>query len=349
MMTLAGISIVIGALVGAGATGLSMRVARRFGILDYPGKIKIHRDPTPRFGGLGIVLGTLAASLGVTAALGLRLTGVLAGGLIIAFTGAADDIWNLSPMQKLLGQLVGAILYAGLLFARLPLDGLPTIMSTLLAGGTILLVCFMTNSLNLLDGMDGLAAGTTGIIASFLLGLAVFEGSQSATSLLGALVGSCIGFLLFNLPPAKTFMGDVGSLFLGFIVAVAAADRVLASLSWSGTLGVVLILAVPIADTGFAIMRRLRSRKSVMTGDRYHLYDCVHRLTGLDTWRTLVLMWGLEVVLGAIGLTVYGSPPVLAVALSGLSLAGLLLLAIKVGALGGIVVRGPENRDALEG
>lgn len=209
MIALAGSLLAL--IIGAGATPASMTLARALGILDLPGKIKIHRDPTPRFGGFGIVLAVFLGYAVVARAIGLctkPVTGILVGGLVIAFIGAVDDVYGLRPLYKLLGQLASGIVFMAVSWPGC-VGGVSAgpLVVLLYASIGVLFIAFMSNGLNLLDGMDGLAAGTTAVMASFLAALAFVEGKQELTLILGTLLGACLGFLIYNAPPSENIHG----------------------------------------------------------------------------------------------------------------------------------------------
>jgi len=335
MISLAGL--LLGLIIAVGGTRASMALARALGILDFPGEIKIHGKPTPRFGGFGIALGTLVAYL-----VAARVTGLwrrwdiatLGGALVIGSIGAVDDIRGLRPLYKLLGQFVAGTAFVVMSWPGLEGETLPGLLAFPYVALGVLVIAFMSNALNLLDGMDGLAAGTTVVMASFLTILAFLEGKQELALTLGTLVGACLGFLIYNAPPAKTFMGDIGSLFLGYMMAIAGLQLCfMQPISVAKVLGVLLVLAVPIVDTCLAMLRRLRGHHDVFSGDRYHIYDCIHRKLGGDTWRTLGVMWGITLLGGAAGLLAFFADTSVAVLIAALVILGMLALASRVGSL----------------
>lgn len=335
MIALAGS--LLGLIIGAGGTRASIALARALSILDLPGEIKIHGKPTPRFGGFGIVLGTLVGHL-----VAARIDGLwgrwdiatLGGALVIALTGAIDDVRGLRPVYKLLGQFVAGTAFVVMSGPALDGETLPGLLAFSYVALGVVFIAFMSNALNLLDGMDGLAAGTTVVMASFLTILAFLEGKQELALTLGTLVGACLGFFIYNAPPAKTFMGDIGSLFLGYMMAIAGLQLCLVRpISVAKVLSVLLVLAVPIVDTCLAMLRRLRSHHDVFSGDRYHIYDCIHRKLGGDTWRTLGVMWGITLVGGAAGLLAFFAGTSVAVLIAAPVILGMVALASRVGSL----------------
>jgi UDP-GlcNAc:undecaprenyl-phosphate/decaprenyl-phosphate GlcNAc-1-phosphate transferase len=256
------------------ATRASMPLAHAWGVIDRPGALKIHPHPTPRMGGVGFV----SVVLVLGAALGLLHRYALAGLVAMAATGLADDRFDLRPRTKLAGQcLAGALLGLDLATA-----GAPPWLA--FAGAALAVV--LANSINLLDGMDGLAAGCSLIAALGLAFLARAAGLGWSEEALVA--GGLLGLLLWNYPQAKTFMGDAGSLAIGYLLAHS-----LARLGTAGT-GFLLAgagtLSIPVFDVALGILRRLREGRPVFSGDRDHFYDQLQRRTG-DVRRTLWISW----------------------------------------------------------
>ncbi len=307
---------VVALLASLVATPIVRALAYRFKIVDKPDDLlKPHARPIAYLGGVGIfvglTIGLLVFALSwpksseywqqLTAALGqwdhasLRvnplwnLVGIWAGSLVIMLVGLFDDLFDITPKQKILGQVIaaGLLLLGGVgdRMAEVVLTYLPWVSPvwlSVLASGMmcfVLVVC-TCNATNLLDGLDGLAGGVTGIIAVGFLALAVwlamwnhFPGSdQLRVCLCLAIGGAVLGFLPYNVPPASIFMGDAGSMLLGFFVATMMAMFCReGTLRW--LLAAMVVFALPILDTGLAVVRRLVSHKPIFTGDRSHLYD----------------------------------------------------------------------------
>ncbi len=309
-------------------TPLAMRLAARCGVMDKPDARRVHKTPTPRWGGLAMfaafALTVLVMFLaGFDRLLSLddgllnllhnsRVQGILIGATLITLVGAVDDKFQVPAKMKLLGQILTAVLvtvsFFGLRFflhAPSAADaGTFMLFNQPLSywGSVVLSVCWIvgiTNTLNLIDGLDGLAAGVCGFAAlSFLVINVTTTGSLGFAILCAALVGTCIGFLRYNFHPAKVFMGDAGSHFLGFTIAALSILQ-----NWKvATLTVfaipVLILAVPIFDTAFAIIRRLLRRQPIFMPDRGHLH---HRLLSMGlNQRTVVLTIYLLTAVGCL-------------------------------------------------
>ena len=319
------------------ATWLCKKVAVKFRIVDRPDDlVKTHKEPIAYLGGLGILIGL---TVGVLAGIfclrnedffspALKwLLGILAGGAIACFVGLADDIFDIKPMRKILGQVLAAVIlllvacwYAenasynigivpGLRYITGPLHlpmphNLEMILSIFVV---IFFVLGATNSLNLLDGLDGLCAGVTAIItiAMLLLSihLATWEYSEVGDPVriiicLG-LVGGVCGFLPFNRYPAKIFMGDAGSMLLGFMVAALMllfAERV--PRWWMAS---IVVFGLPILDTAVALVRRLLNHRPLFVSDRGHIYDqMIDR--GIPLKRTVAICYVLAGAYAGIGL-----------------------------------------------
>lgn len=314
------------AFIGSlGATWLCKKVAIRFGIVDRPDDlVKTHKEPTAYLGGIGMLIGL---TVGVIAGIGLLrnevffgtalkwLLGILAGGAIACFVGLADDIYNMKPAKKIIGQIIAAVilLLVGIVpnlnFLRdhlnLPVPyTLQTIMEVFIV---VFFVLGATNSLNLLDGLDGLCAGVTAIITIAMLLLSVHLATWGASEIgdpvriiicLG-LVGCVCGFLPFNRYPAKIFMGDAGSMLLGFMVAammILFAEEI--PRWWMAS---IVVFGLPILDTAVALVRRLLNHRPLFVSDRGHIYDqMVDR--GIPLKKTVAICYILAGAYAAIGL-----------------------------------------------
>jgi UDP-GlcNAc:undecaprenyl-phosphate/decaprenyl-phosphate GlcNAc-1-phosphate transferase len=300
-------------LAGAAAivlTPAAMLAARRFGFVAAPGGRHIHLEPTPILGGWALYLafaGAVAWYLGVT---DWRVVGMLTlcGFTTLVFT--YDDRAQMPPALKLaieLGLGLLAIFVFGLNITFFTLFGNHTIQLGLLAYPlTLFWLLGMQNTINLLDGVDGLAAGVVAIVAGILAAAAISKGSdESVVILAAALAGACLGFLIFNFHPAKVFMGDAGSHFLGLALGLLSIIGV-AKVAVGFALAVPLIaLAVPIADTAWAIIRRRRAGLSIAHADSRHIH---HQLLdfGLSQRQTCLLFYGATALLGSIGLMLLG-------------------------------------------
>ena len=292
-------------------------LSRRFGWIAEPGGRHAHASPTPKLGGLAMYLGFAVAVL-----LFLPRYGDTLGVLVVTGLGmvllAIDDRWPMKPIVKL-GVQIGLAVLATVVFAiEIKFVSLPgghiIQLGWLMAPVTIFWLVGMQNTVNLLDGADGLAAGVIAIVAMILM-LAAGQLKQiEVVQLAGALAGVCVGFLVFNFPPARIFMGDSGSHFLGLalgLISVLGVAKVAVAFALAAP---VLALAVPIADTAWAILRRRRRGESVATADNLHIH---HRLQsfGLNPRQTCYVFYSVTALLGALGLTLFGHGRILAVVL----------------------------------
>ncbi len=284
-------------------TPVCIRLAYKVGAIDIPkDERRVHSRPIPRFGGLAMYLGAVVSIL-VTVPLTKPILGLLAGATIIFLVGIYDDLHNLSAKVKLLFQIGAAsVLYfteTQIAYINNPFGGgesyifFSPFISYLL---TVVWIVGITNAINLIDGLDGLAAGLA-FIASLSLSYSAFlNGSLMISVLTLALAGAALGFLPYNFNPAKIFMGDGGSLFLGFMLAGISLGT-LKSSAVIITLVPLLALALPIFDTAFAIVRRAANKRPIMEADKGHLH---HRIMakGMSQKTTVMLLYAISGILG---------------------------------------------------
>lgn len=300
------------------ATPLAKCIAQHLGAIDKPDERRINKVPIPRMGGIGIALGLVAAvavQVAGTKLLGwptvfvphMQLQGVdyklLTVAVVIVFlTGAIDDVRNLKPRQKLLGQILAACVAAasGLVIGNVanPFTAELIPIGWLAYPITVVYLVAFTNVINLIDGLDGLAAGITAISCAAMFYLSYEAHQIDAAVLACILAGCCMGFLRYNFNPASIFMGDCGSNMLGFLLGVIAllgVNRVAAAT----TLIVPLVIAgVPIIDTFAAIVRRRRGHTAISQADTGHIQ---HRLIkqGFDQKQAALMIYGWSILLAA--------------------------------------------------
>lgn len=267
------------------ATPLASRLSFALGAIDRPNARKVSARPNiPRWGGLAVALGTFVG-VGVALLLApplsgsLRLGGLLVGALLVLGIGALDDRFSLSAWPKLAVEIVAAAVAfsVGFRIEHLsdPITGTVWYFGPWLSWLlTTLWVVVVTNSFNLIDGLDGLCAGVSAIIGAALTLLAWQGGHLPGLIVGAALVGALLGFLPFNFPPARIFVGDTGALFLGYCLSLIALESY-QRVTVVTFLVPLLVLAVPLLDTALSILRRLRRRSNVMAADREHIH---HRL-----------------------------------------------------------------------
>ena len=303
-MLTAGLWGVVAFALSTSLTVLCIPLARRLGAVARPRQDRWHRKEIPLLGGIAIALATmvpLAAETFGTTGDPQRVVALLVGASMIAVVGLVDDLWNIRPQTKLLGQLLAATVAVGM-GLRLSLTASPELDMLL----TLLWIVAFTNAFNLLDNMDGLAAGIAAIAAAFRLGFFHLDGNVAGAASAAILLGATLGFLVHNRHPARIFMGDTGSMFIGFFVAGLS---LVGGYPYSrGTLSIlllpVLVLLVPIFDTTFVTATRILAGRPISVGGRDHTS---HRLValGLSESRAVHLLYGLAAASGGISYLTY--------------------------------------------
>ncbi|MDR3685796.1 MAG: MraY family glycosyltransferase [Coriobacteriia bacterium] len=308
----------VGLVVTLVVTPLVRHFAIKHGLVDFPGGRKVHTKPIPRLGGVAIFAGVMAA-VGVEAFgemyLGwggtivgggtarVRILGVLLGITIIFLVGLVDDLRTLSPGAKLIGQIVAAGVVVGsglkIVYVGDPFAGGLVELGLLSIPITMLYIVGFTNVINLIDGLDGLAAGVSAIAAASLLILAAQGNRLDAAAFAVAVIGACVGFLRYNSNPASIFMGDSGALFLGFTLATISLMGVMKSSAAIALAVPLLIIGVPIFDTASAIVRRVLHKRPIQEADKGHIH---HRLLGrgFNQRQTvfIIYVWSIALALG---------------------------------------------------
>ncbi len=286
-------------------TPSARQAALRFGVVDAPdGRLKQQGEPVAYLGGLA-VFASFLLSLGMTFEFDHELLALLLASTIVATIGLIDDFGVLTPRAKVLGQLVavfvlvkaGVVVQLGFLpeWSRIPV--------------TVLWLVGITNSFNLLDVMDGLAAGTGIVAASFLLLVAMLNGRPVVAAFTVALIGALLGFLHFNFHPASIYLGDCGSLFLGLALGALAMVMDYTAHSPVGWLAPLYFLALPLVDTSYVTVLRIKARRKIYHGSPDHVPLRLRRRLGGTTVRTVVSLYGVSVLLGGAGLATMYLPP----------------------------------------
>ncbi|MEW5920163.1 MAG: MraY family glycosyltransferase [Bacillota bacterium] len=283
-------------------TPLMRRLALRVGAMDHPGGRKIHGHAMPLLGGVAVYL-----SFWITAALiltfmpgGEKLRGLFLGSSLILALGLYDDIRGLSYKAKFAGQFVAALILLAynirIEFITLPFQNM-VFLGAFIVPLTLLWVVGVTNAVNLADGVDGLATGIC-IIAAAVMCALTFENFPLISLLALCLAGAALGFLPHNFAPARIFLGDSGSLFLGFMLAAFSIMNVTKQATFTTLVIPVLILGLPICDTCYAMWRRLRGRRPIFQADNGHIH---HRLLnmGLGPRRTVLVLYFSSIYFGA--------------------------------------------------
>jgi UDP-GlcNAc:undecaprenyl-phosphate GlcNAc-1-phosphate transferase len=287
-------------------TPLAKKIAFKVGAVAHPRSRDMHSKPIPRMGGIAIVIGFLSTLIFVIPYITIldwkQIIGILTGAVFIFLLGFFDDIYELNAKLKFGVQLLAAtiVTLSGVQvhFISIPfIEDYPMFLNALSIPITIIWIVGVTNAVNLIDGLDGLAAGVSSIASLCLMILSIHSGYPVAVLLTATLAGSCLGFLPYNFNPASIFMGDTGSTFLGFILAVTSVLGLLKGYTLATIFIAVLVLALPIFDTAFAILRRALSGKPIMAPDRGHLH---HRLVdkGYTHKGAVVTLYGISGIFG---------------------------------------------------
>lgn len=278
-------------------TPFIMKLAVRIGATDKPNLRKVHQNIMPRLGGLAIFIG-VAAGFFVSGLYTQRITGITVGALLIIIIGILDDVYELSAKVKLIGQIIVAsvVVSTGLTIDFISIPFIDKYNLGILAiPVTIFWIVAITNAINLIDGLDGLAAGISAIVIATIGIMAGLAGKVMILSLALILLGSIIGFLFYNFYPAKIFMGDTGALFLGYSISILSLLGLYKSVTLFSFVVPIIILGVPIFDTTFAIIRRLVNKQSIVAPDKSHLH---HRILafGISHRNTVLIIYGFGIL-----------------------------------------------------
>jgi len=297
-------ALVVAAALTVVATPVAAALARRVGALDQPKERGLHDRPMPRLGGLAILAGALlAGALFLSPSVETR--GIMIGAAIAALLGALDDTFDLPAAPKLAGQVVAAAIpvlsEVRVENATLPFLGALDFGPVLGGALTLVGIVAVMNVVNFTDGVDGLAAGVCAIAAVTFAAIALSLGRVDAGVLAAITAGAALGFLPHNFHPASIFMGESGSSLLGLLLACVAIQGVLKTAAVVALAFPLVILAVPILDTGFVVAKRIKYRRPVYLGDRSHFH---HRFAniGFSQRRTVVYLYGWTLALAALAL-----------------------------------------------
>ena len=290
--------------------------AWRIGAIDHPRERSLHVAPTPKLSGIAILI-AVCASAAIFLPWDQETRAILIGAAAIALVGIVDDVFDLPPLVKLIGQIAAAIIpvsagvtvdvftlpfVGGVDPAATELFKLPLLGHVDLGElGTVVGIVAMANVVNLIDGVDGLAAGVCVISAATLAAVALSLERNPAGILAAITAGGALGFLRHGFPPASSFMGDTGSNLLGYLLGVAAVQGALKTNAVVALAFPMLVLAVPILDTGFVVAKRLKYRRPIYAADAWHFH---HRMAniGFSQRRTLAYLYGWTIVMAGVAL-----------------------------------------------
>ncbi|MFS0688561.1 MraY family glycosyltransferase [Sporosarcina sp. 179-K 8C2 HS] len=307
-------------------TPLVIKFAFRIGAVDHPNYRKVHASVMPRIGGMAI-FGAFVIGYLLLRPSDEHAVGILVGAIIIIVTGFLDDMLEITAKAKLIGQLAAAIVVVTWGGLQIEMINLPFFgafdFGYLSIPITIIWIIGITNAINLIDGLDGLAAGVSTIALISITVMAMIMGEMFVVATAAILAASSLGFLFFNFHPAKIFMGDTGSLFLGYMISVLALLGY-KNVAMISLIIPIIILGVPISDTFFAIIRRVRMKQPISAPDKSHLHHCLLR-AGFSHRQTVLIIYGLAILFGVAAVlfsqaTVWGAIVLIAVMLIAIEL-----------------------------
>ena len=297
---------VVAALAVVALTPLAAHLARAVGAVAEPRGRSIHSKPTPLLGGLAILAGFLIPVIYYLPSFDTPAKALIVGGILIALLGAVDDVIDLSPAVKLIGQAACALIpvTAGLTIDHLtlPFVGVGD-LGPAQYPVTVLWFVALANMINFTDGMDGLAAGVSGIGLTTFAILAASLDRATPAIIAASLAGAAVGFLAHNFHPARVFMGDAGSLLLGFVIAGVAVSGVMKSAAAVAIGLPLIVLAIPILDTSFVILKRLKHGMPVYSADKSHFH---HRFftIGWSQRRTVLALYTWCILMSAVAIVI---------------------------------------------
>lgn len=281
------------------------KIAIHINAMDEPNERKIHKVPMPRLGGLAIFLAFLLGYM-LYGEISTQMLSILIGSFLLILVGIVDDIHSVKARYKLIVQIVAAaivVLYGDLSFTELSVFGYNIYFNDFFGALlSILFIVAITNAINLIDGLDGLAAGISSIyfltiaIIAFILNR--IGGLDVIISLI--MLGSTLGFLFHNFPPAKIFMGDTGSLFLGFMISIIALLGYKVT-TFTSLIVPIIILAIPIFDTVFAILRRLLKGQNIGVADKEHFHHQLLKMKYSPT-KSILIIYAIDIAFAAVSI-----------------------------------------------
>lgn len=293
------LALVLGFLLCFLLVPVAKKLAFTIGAVDKPNQRKVHQKPMPRLGGFAIFLSFwLALFLSISDK--ITLVPFFIGALILFFIGIVDDVKELPAKLKLFGQIIAATVMA-IFGTRIEFvtnilnddSSMLSLANWIAIPLTIFWIIAIINAVNLIDGLDGLASGVSAIAALSMGIIALKNGDTLLATILFALLGSALGFLPYNFNPASIFMGDTGSMFLGYALAVSSLMATAKSVTFISLIIPILILGVPILDTLFAIIRRMMSGKPIFEADKAHLHHQFLK-RGFSHRKTVLMIYALS-------------------------------------------------------
>lgn len=334
----------VSALISFVSTPGVKKIAVKMGAIDVPkDNRRMHDHPIPRMGGLAIALAFLV-SIFLFTEIDLQMQGIILGAIMILVLGILDDCFTLRAMPKFIVQILAATIVvmhgSTIRYITNPFSSVPDAcidLGLLAIPLTIVWIVTITNAVNFIDGLDGLAVGVSGISCTAMLIIALVVSEENVAVIMAALLGACLGFIPYNFNPAKIFMGDTGSTFLGFILATMSIQGLFKMYAVISFAVPFIILGVPFFDICFAVVRRLWRHQNPMTADRGHIH---HRLIdmGFSQKQTVAITYTLTGILGLAAVLLASS--------GGAKIMILVCTIMVVAVLGFMVIFGPKHRPS---
>ncbi|ALX49955.1 glycosyltransferase family 4 protein [Lentibacillus amyloliquefaciens] len=331
---------VISALTALIITPVIKKLALKIGAADKPdNNRKNHDGVKASLGGLAIFIGAVAGFLYLQPS-HPQMTAIIIGACIMLATGIIDDILNLKPYMKLAGQLLAALVVvsSGLIIDKLTVPFFGTVyMDEMAFVITIVWILAASNAINLIDGLDGLAAGVSAIGLFSILIMAMIDYRVMVAYLCVILIGSCLGFLYHNFYPAKIFMGDTGALFLGYSIAVVSMLGLFKNVALFSFIIPIIVIAIPVFDTILAIIRRAVSKHGIANGDKKHIHYQLMKM-GYSHRATVLIIYGFSAFFGSMAIVFNSGRMLTSVIIFCLIIVGMQMIA----ELAGIVMQGQQ-------
>lgn len=327
------IAFLISAITALLITPMIAKLAIKMDIVDRPdSNRKLHKNAKPSLGGLAIFGGVIAGFLYLQP-IHPQMHAIIAGACIMIITGMLDDIFDLRPYYKLAGQVAAAfvVVHSGLVIDKLTIPFLGTVyLEGLGIIMTVLWIVAASNVINIIDGLDGLAAGVSAIALTSILVMAIMDYRLIVIYLTVILIGSSAGFLFHNFHPSKIFMGDTGALFLGYSIAIVAMLGLFKNVAFFSFIIPVIVIAVPVVDTVYAMIRRRLNKQSIATADRKHIHYQLMNM-GYSHRASVLILYGFSIYFGILAVLFNSATLLASLLILGAGLLGIQLISELAG------------------
>ncbi|WP_411954036.1 glycosyltransferase family 4 protein [Alkalibacillus sp. S2W] len=313
-------------------TPLIIKLAKKYNLVDCPNDRKKHNGSIPLMGGLAIIIPVLIMGI-ILQPESEHMLGIVVGGSLIIIAGVLDDILSLKPLTKLVIQIAAAVIVmsSGLMIEALTVPFMGHVdLGILSYAVTLFWIIGVTNALNLIDGLDGLASGVAAIAFGSILVMAISDSTTVVIYLSILYVASLLGFLVYNFYPAKIFLGDTGSLFIGYSLAVISMLGLFKNVTVFSFIVPIMVLMIPIFDTLFAIIRRTINKQHIMTADRMHIHYVLLGL-GFGHRNTVLIIYAFSIMFGALAIIFTNATMILSLIIMGFLVVTLHFLAELTG------------------